>query len=390
MPDLRKMIRVSLLLDCMVAVLVAAGAGQPVATPAPTGASAVGTHCMRLIDPLREDPLLRNGTKRELMVRFWYPIASNANCRIADYFTPKVWAYLSEISGSSLPKVVTHSCLNAPSAEGSHPILIFSHGYTGTFTDGGYLFEELASRGYVVISIAHTYESTAVEFPDGRIAKSLFGSYLETDSLRSDEQSLRLARSVRLADLKFVLDQMKLLRVPGAWFAGKLDLSRIAVMGHSLGAEVALASLQRDPRVHAAVLLDAPISDEDVGGTAKPLLILAAGRQHWTSQECQLWSNLSGPRLAVNLRGAQHLTPTDAVWLFKDVPGLAPPGAMGVENAVAALRNVIAGFLDTSLRGSTLNPLTRTTFSRYPDVLIASQNQSLCRPPTTVVTGELP
>jgi hypothetical protein len=58
MPDLRKMIRVSLLLDCMVAVLVATGVGQPVATPAPTG-------------------------------------------------TPKVWAHVSEISGSFLPKVVT-------------------------------------------------------------------------------------------------------------------------------------------------------------------------------------------------------------------------------------------------------------------------------------------
>ena len=65
-------------------------------------------------------------------------------------------------------------------------MLIFSHGYTGTFTDSTFLFEDLASRGYVVVSIAHASDNTAVEFPDGRLTTSVFGSYLNGDSLRSD------------------------------------------------------------------------------------------------------------------------------------------------------------------------------------------------------------
>lgn len=371
---------------CWVAALAAAGSAQPVSTPVPTGTSAIGTHLMRMMDS-REDPFLRNGRKRELMVRFWYPSSSKERCRLADYSSSRVWSYLSEISGAALPRVTTHSCLNAPVADGGHAVLIFSHGHTGTFTDGTFLFEELASRGYVVVSVAHTYESTAVEFPDGRLAKSIFGSYLDPDSLRTDDESLRLALSVRLTDLRFVLDQMKLLRVPGAWFADKLDLSRIAVMGHSLGAEAALSSLQRDSRVRAAVLLDAPITQEDSGGTAKPVLLLAAGRQRWSDEECRLWNNLHGPRLAANLRGAGHLTPTDAVWLFKDVSGLAPSGAMGAGNAVAAVRSLITGFLDASLRNGTLS---LPVFSPYHDLVLASQNQVLCPEPTKVVRGERP
>ena len=369
------------------AAAVTHAAGQALVTPAPSGASAVGTHWVRLIDTLREDPVLRNGTKRELMVRFWYPIAPNSSCRIAEYSSPKVWAYVSEMLGSSLPRVTTHSCLDARVADDSHPVVIFSHGYTGTFTDGTFLFEELASRGYVVISVAHTHESTAVEFPDGRVVGSRFGSYLDQNSLRSDESSLRLARSVRLGDVKFVLDQLPLLRAPGAWFGDRLDLSRIAVVGHSLGAEVALTSLQRDPRVRAAVLLDAPITQEDVGGTGKPVLLVAAGRQRWSNQECSLWNNLHGPRLAANLRGAGHLTPTDAVWLFKDVPELAPSGAIGAENAVTVLRSLTAGFLDSNLRGSTLSP---PVSSPHRNVAITTQNDLLCHELKNVVRGKIP
>jgi hypothetical protein len=126
-----------------------------VSTPAPTGTAAIGTHWVRLLDRVREDPILRNGTKRELMVRFWYPSVPSANCRFADYSSPRVWAYLAQVSGLLLPKITTHSCLNAQVAEGSYPVLIFSHGYTGTFTDGTFLFEEPAAAMWLFRSRTH-------------------------------------------------------------------------------------------------------------------------------------------------------------------------------------------------------------------------------------------
>ena len=77
-------------------------------------------------------------------------------------------------------------------AEGVHPVVVFTHGYTGTFTDYTYIFEDLASRGYVVASVDHTYEATAVAFPDGRFVHSGFGSHLG-NVLLEDEQALALA-----------------------------------------------------------------------------------------------------------------------------------------------------------------------------------------------------
>jgi len=371
-------VRPCLVIACAVAALADAGAAQSVSSPAPTGTHRVGTLSLRLVDVSRSDPFLENGTRRELMVRFWYPSAPTANCRLAEYGSPKVWAYFSQLSGFPLPNVTTHSCLNAAVAQVSHPVLIFSHGYTGTFTDSTFLAEDLASRGYVVVSIAHTYESTAVEFPDGRLIKSVFGSYLDGDSLRTDERSLRLARSVRLADMKFVFDELQRLNRSGGPFAGKLDLSRAGVMGHSLGGEVALSSLQRDPRLGTAVLLDAPITDEDTGGTPKPLLILAAGRERWSNDECRLWSNLRGPRLAVNLRGAEHLTPTDAIWISEGVLGLvAPPETTRANTTVAVIRKAVADFFDANLRGNTVRPITNVSFGHT--AIVTLRNQALCR-----------
>ncbi len=372
-------IRFCLVVLCSAATLAASGKTQSSSVPAPTGASQVGTLWQRLVNVSRNDPFLENGAKRELMVRFWYP-AAQGTCTPANYASPKVWAYLSQIAGFPLPKIKTNSCLHSAVAPGIHPVIVFSPGFTGMLTDSTFLFEELASRGYVVASIAHTHESTAVEFPDGRLSASAFGSYLAPQTLRADIDSLALVRSARLADVKFVLDELwRLDTTLGGPFHNKLDLTRIGVMGHSLGGEVALSILQHESRVRAAVWIDGVISDESATGTAKPVLLLAAGREQWNQNECRLWSNLRGIRVAVNLRGAEHLTPSDAVWLGRAIPGMAVAGgAAGSARTIAAIRNHVTAFFDSTLRDRPFNPLLTGLTLDNRAVTVTTATQRLC------------
>src|SRR6266850_1856641 len=158
------------------------------AAPSPTGPSDVGTRVVDLTDSTRDDPFLADGSKRELPVRFWYPATLHQDCIPADYASPSVWSYFSQLVGVPLPKVRTNSCQDAPITSGAHPIVVFTPGYTGTFTDSTSLFEDLASRGYVVASVNHTNEATAVEFSDGRFVKSFLGSHLRS-TLRTDEEA---------------------------------------------------------------------------------------------------------------------------------------------------------------------------------------------------------
>ena len=357
----------------------AAGSSFTTAVPAPTGPNHVGTLVVRLVDLQRNDPYLATNGKRELLIRFWYPASVGQGCKPAEYTSPKAWAYISQITHVDLPEIKTNSCLNAPITHGPHAVIVVTHGYTGTFTDYTFLAEELASRGYVIASVAHTYETTAVEFPDGRLVKSVFGSHFAPDTLRTDDKALSFAWSMRLQDLHSVLNELARLNTTGP-LAGELDMSRLAVMGHSLGGLAAMGSVARERRFKAAVVIDAPLTKPSAAmGTDKPVLILVAGREQWSALDCQLWRNLRGPRFLVHLRGAEHLTLSDAVWAAKDVPELATQtGAMGGEKTVAAIRNYIAAFLDTALLGKPKSPLLNTPSSSYTDAAVITQKQSLC------------
>lgn len=327
-----------------------------VTVPVPTGVDRVGTRVMRLVDSSREDPFLENGARRALLVRFWYPAMLNQPCSTAEYTPRQVWSYFSQLMHLPLPEVITNSCQDAPVAEGAHPVVVFTHGYTGTFTDYTFLFEELASRGYIVASVDHTYEASAVQFPDGRFVHSGFGSHLGP-KLLEDEASLAFALSVRLDDLKFMADE--LLHLNGTTngpFLNRFDLSRLAVAGHSMGGLAAALAVQHDRRFKAGVIIDVHdgyVPEGVVGTTRTPVFILASGREQWSENECRLWDKLKGPRFAVNFEGAEHLMPSDAVWLARNA---VKTGTMGPDKAVSAVRNYIADFLDVSLREYSVNP----------------------------------
>lgn len=363
---------------------IAAAMGSALATdrsaasPVPTGPSDVGTRVVDLLDSTRDDPFLGTGSKRELLVRFWYPASLHQDCKPAEYSSPAVWSYFSQLVGVPLPEVRTNSCQDAAISNGAHPVVVFTPGYTGTFTDYTFLFEELASRGYVVASLNHTNEATVVEFPDGRFVKSLFGSHLGT-RLRTDEDAYTSAVAVRLSDLKFVLKELdRLNATPKGPFAGKLDMSRVALAGHSLGGLTALLGIEGEPRFRAGIILDAVAPDRVVNATETPMFMLITGREQWSVDECRLWSNLRGPRLGVNLPGAEHLAPSDAVWLAK---GMVKTGGMGPEKTMAVLRNYIAAFLDANLRGQPMNSLLTGPSPDFPDVVVTTREQSLCGEP---------
>jgi dienelactone hydrolase len=329
---------------------------------------------MDLVDPTRNDPFLSNGAKRELMVRFWYPASAGQACSRADYASPQVWSDFSRLMGIPLPHVTTNSCSNTSISDGAHPVVVFTHGYTGTFTDYTFLIEDLASRGYIVASVDHTFEATAVEFPDGRLARSVLGSHLG-NSMRADADSMDFAVSVRLNDLQFVLNALASLNSGSAGpFAGKLDMSRVALAGHSLGGLTTILGVEQDSRFRAGVVLDGVVPNSALHGTDTPMLLLAAGRDTWSPEEALLWSGLRGPRIAVNLHGAEHLTTSDAVWL---AAGAIKTGTMGPDKTIAAIRNYVAAFLDAHLLGKPLDPLLIGPSADYPDAAVTTGKEPL-------------
>src|SRR5262249_1258404 len=154
-------------------------------------------------------------------------------------------------------------------------------------------------------------------------------------------------------------------------------MGKLAIAGHSLGGLVALRSLKEEPRFKTAVLLDASMADILDFDTKAPVLFMGMGRESW-SDECQVWSALQGRRFAVNFNGGEHVTPTDATWL---AAGGVKTGTMGTERTVAAIRDYIAAFLDANLRGFAPTTLLTGQSSQYPDAVVTTREQPLCRKP---------
>jgi len=126
------------------------------------------------------------------------------------------------------------------------------------------------------------------------------------------------------------------------------------------------------------ILMDPMLPDVLPGRTTKPVLLLAADRKQWEANECGLWSNLQGPRLAVSFQGTEHVAFSDWIWLTKCA---VQTGPMGPQKTMSAIRDYVAGFLDTNLREEQANPLVAGPSMEYPNAWVAAQPQLLCKKP---------
>ena len=122
------------------------------------------------------------------------------------------------------------------------------------------LLEELASHGYVVAAIQHTYGTSAVGFPDQRLVR--FGGKKwnagDQDPLENRLRFYRSITDVWASDAVFVLDQLAQLEqgTPASVLKGRLDLTHVGIFGHSFGGIAAAQACERDDRFKACLNLD--------------------------------------------------------------------------------------------------------------------------------------
>jgi hypothetical protein len=147
--------------------------------------------------------------------------------------------------------------------------VVLSPGFTNSRSALTALAEDLASHGYVVAGIDHTYESFATAFPDGRVT-----TCRAREARRRGREFWEKVAAGRAADVSFVLDELTGAR--RAWpGAGLIDPSRMAMAGHSAGGAAAIAAMLADSRIRAGVDMDGativPIPDH---GLSRPFLFL--------------------------------------------------------------------------------------------------------------------
>jgi dienelactone hydrolase len=343
--------------------------------PAPTGRHPVGTTSFHLTDTARPDPWVAS-RHRELMVSVFYPAASARGPK-KQYMTPAESAAVLEEGGITTvpPDVLSTARTNAvvdarPTAGKRHslPLVVLSPGFKRPRATLSTLAEDLASHGYVVVVIDHTYENVATTFPDGRVTScEACGSY----DLAFWEKLVR----GRAADVSFVLDQLTgpLRHRRGA---NLVDASRIAMGGHSVGGASSLAALRADSRILAGINVDGSISTPIPDpGLSRPFMLL--GRQNTYSPGTpggaadtweDNWPLLTGWKRWLVVAGMEHPSFTDIGVLGAQL-GLDFGADVGWARGAAITRTYVRAFFDLHLRGEP-QPLLDGPSASYPEVAI--------------------
>ncbi len=404
----RSLFSLLLLAHAGAAPSLAADPGKPL--PAPTGKMAVGRVTFFWTDNSRPEVNTPDeNDKRQLRVDVWYPCQASNDATRAPYF-----ADLAALNKQLGPEAILlgaiggHALSNPPLAASGerYPTLLFSPGLGMNAVQYAATVEELASHGYVVATVDHPGQSKAVAYPDGHVIVQVNQSAEEVARLRDDPEKYardyRERIEVRAADLRFVLDQLQRLNAGSEAsgdeqkFAGRLDLLRVGVIGHSIGGITAAEAAIDDPRFKAVVNLDGHarsltfLPDADGNGPRQPfaeltdkgrpptdqdLARMKMGREEFNRQMALSSQRangglrtIAGGSFRVTIDGVRHQSFSDmAVW---------DPGTPDERNRrMQIIRDYVRAFFDKTLRGwkqtlldAEASPYSEATVERFEPV----------------------
>ena len=144
--------------------------------PAPSGEYAVGTFTHTI--HTNRDEVLNPGTKRSVPVRVYYPVLKASaegmskikymSRDIANALKKSMHAPINYDKSDAAGDNFSDCYENAPKIEGmKFPLIMFNHGLASYREANSFLCLDLASHGYVVMSVGHPYDASLTELDDG-------------------------------------------------------------------------------------------------------------------------------------------------------------------------------------------------------------------------------
>jgi len=333
--------------------------------PPPTGPHAVGTAPLHLVTP----------AGRELMISLWYPTRHVRGHAVAPWLSAGVAGPYLAAQGlpTELVLPATHGHLGAPvnRCAGRLPVVLYSPGNNAFRSANTIIVEELASRGYLVVTIDHTGDAY-VEFPDGRVLTPI-----------PDGPDTQWIAAARVADVRHVLDVLGRLdagvspdvqhgELPSG-LRGGIDRHRIGIAGYSAGGVTVASTMYADTRIAAGLSLDGGVAGPVVtAGLNRPFLLMTATKaiRSAVPELAEFWAALRGWKRNIAMDDVAHASYADDEAL---VPQLTTGdettkliGSADPARVLAVQRAYPLAFFDQHLRHH--GHLLDRPSPRYPDV----------------------
>jgi pimeloyl-ACP methyl ester carboxylesterase len=367
----------------------AAGCDSQILLPPPGGPFEVGLGIMELVDYSRTQPFAPSVQPRKLMVSLFYPVNSARGTTPANYMPPET-ALLEdeELSGfglstpnGTLEKLALQLAGKNSRVYPRHggpafPAVLFSPAQGTTRLFYSAIAQTISSSGYVVVTIDAPYDVDIVEYPDGSLALAN-----TTVANKATPSTIDLAVDVRAQDASFVLDQLTNKTVIANLIPGStkgLNVSKVAMFGHSLGGAAAATAMLNDTRIAGGLAMDGALWGPVVQkGLDRPFMFMArAGHLRNNNSIAadpyntwfDIWPNLRTFRLDLVLANSLHYT-------FSDFPVVLQTLDIVPNNATAQALQV------TDLDGRRALKIVTTYVTAFLDFVLHGKNSALLKGP---------
>ncbi len=317
-----------------------------------------------LTDESRLETFETDGSHREVPVYFFYPDVETTTAK-------------------------------AENTDNTFPLVIFSHGAFGYYQSNASTYLELASHGYVVISLDHPYHSFFTKDTAGKTI-TVNPQFMQevmyiNESTTTEQEIIELSHEwlkLRTDDMNFVLDSIKEAKqqgtqkeLPKEWFLAKdasskeeilkilamTDMEHIGLMGHSMGGAASVTVGRTRTDVDAVIDLDGTMLGEQFGyqdgeydfydeAYPVPLLVVNNEPHHFEGEEVQmLYVNRFVLANAVDakytyFKGSGHMNFTDLPLFSPVLAGMLGVGEVDAEECVVKMNQLILDYFNCYLK----------------------------------------
>lgn len=356
----------------------------------PTGKNKVGTNHFEIYD---------NNRDRRISIRVFYPAVAESGSEYLPMMDPnvgKAFGKMYKIPGGGGKPSPSNSLIDGQIVDGKYPVILFSHGAFSYDTQNLSTLEDLASNGYIVYTLSHTDEALLTIFPGYELAPAPDTSFIENSMKMSKEAILEYKEQIeiltgpsaateklqahkhmglnfydglkpyleeRLADIHFLLDSLEDLQTdPTFPAAGKMDMDRIGMFGHSFGGITTnYICSEEATAVKAGINMDAPviIYDDEIPRLKRPFAffystetsLMKEGTINLTGCNSYFEEDSSNPVFSLSFNGTAHYNFSDFNFMppvFRFTPMLG--SIDGIKMSKILNRSVLE-FFDYTLKG---------------------------------------